>query len=296
MMPNMMGMNQNIPSIKELWKDEKSKYRHWVIILAIGLIVITGLTITSFIINLVDRDNLIDQTTKDLSVIYKPNVAENMAEKAYVRTAIVFPSIISLSLIAGLIWYFVSLVDVYKHKNFAKLSGWPTLIIGVGSAISLVSLMMFVFNTNARAGMFATSGSIFAFVTKILYILIYFAASAPVSRLRKTFIVSDRVEKFKSDPNFQTMQKQMQDALKGGQMPYGAFGPVMASEKSPQQNPVASNNQTTPPPNKEEIELKRLKSLSIDNLKKVAKKLSISGHSNMKKDELIEAILRISKG
>ena len=82
----------------------------------------------------------------------------------------------------------------------------------------------------------------------------------------------------------------------------GPFGPMGGVS-----NPVASantnlnKNEPTNPVKKEAVlterqqKEKELSKMTVDNLRKISKKLSISGFQTMKKTELIEAILRVSK-
>lgn len=83
-----------------------------------------------------------------------------------------------------------------------------------------------------------------------------------------------------------------------GQINPGAFGAsAFGPQAAPAQPAPAENGETVTPATPEvEPERKRLEGLSEAKLKKVAKELSISGSENMKKDELIEAILRVTKG
>ena len=308
MIPGMMGIDPNLPTTKELWKDEKSKYRHWVIILAIGLLVITVLTLTSFILNLIDRDLVVENLKDNYKERYKGATEEHSTSWAngyFVRYMIVYASLIIIALFAGIIWYFVSLIEVYKQKNFAKLSQWPTLIVGVGAMISFIQLASILFSSEEQSSILISDASILMFSSRIIYILIYFAASAPISRVRRIFMLSDRVEKMKNDPQFQAMQRQMQNAYQSGQMPYGPFGPVGQNQEAqaktqaqPQSQQELDKKSQNPPPEeikKEDPELERLKRLSLEKLKQVASRLSISGYKSMKKDELIEAIMRVTK-
>ena len=310
MIPGMMGIDPNLPTTKELWKNEKSKYRHWVIILAIGLLVITVLTLTSFILNLIDRD-LVVKNLKDnyketnKGVTYTDQYLTSWANGYFVRYTIVYTSLIIIALLAGIIWYFVSLIEVYKQKNFAKLSQWPTLIVGVGAMISFIQLASILFSREEQSSILISDASILMFSSRIIYILIYFAASAPISRVRRIFTLSDRVEKMKNDPQFQAMQRQMQNAYQSGQMPYGPFGPVgqnqgtqAKTQAQPQSQQELDKKSQNPPPKEvkeQDPELERLKRLSLEKLKQVASRLSISGYKSMKKDELIEAIMRVTK-
>ncbi len=80
-----------------------------------------------------------------------------------------------------------------------------------------------------------------------------------------------------------------------GQASMGPFGPMTASTTNDQAQ--ADQNApfaVIPVQAKVSEEQAKLENMSLANLKKVAKKLSISGFEKMEKKELIEAILRVT--
>uniref|UniRef100_A0A2C9KQ55 Rho termination factor-like N-terminal domain-containing protein n=1 Tax=Biomphalaria glabrata TaxID=6526 RepID=A0A2C9KQ55_BIOGL len=111
-----------------------------------------------------------------------------------------------------------------------------------------------------------------------------------VSKIKRVFMMSARIEALKNDPAYQAAQAQMQ-AMQNGQMPQGTmgpFGPVMPGAVATAANPVAPQ---VPIISKEQ---EKLEKMSLVDLKKVAKKLSISGSDKMEKKELIASILRVT--
>jgi len=129
-------------------------------------------------------------------------------------------------------------------------------------------------------------------------IAVYFGASTKVVRIRRQFAISERVEQLQNDPVYQAQMKQMQNMMQNGGMQMGPMGPMSQPMNQPSQpvmNPQGTQqtNNTINEPliSKEE---KELKEMTIAQLKQVAKKLSISGTSTMKKAELIKAILRVT--
>lgn len=289
--------NQNIPSVKELWKDEKSKYRHWIVILGLGILLTTSLTLASFIMNILNASSIKADISESLNKTYK-NVTEAMVNGSFQRIFIIFPAIQLFAMFTGLVLYIGGTYNSYKEKNFARLSGWPTLVVGLGAFLAFINIVQALFTGNTSS-LFSSPSSLFSFISSIIFIVVYFAASAPVSRLRRVFIISERMEKMKNDPQFQAMQQQISAMLQGQGGAMGPFGPATgaaqgAAPKTGQGTPTQPGQTVTPQQPQENPTKKKLDGMTVTQLKEVAKELSISGYQSMKKQELIDAILRIS--
>lgn len=128
-----------------------------------------------------------------------------------------------------------------------------------------------------------------------MLVIVVAVLGSQVSKIKRVFAASARIEQLKNDPNFQAYQQQMQQMM-GGQAPMGPFGPAVQPpvENAPdaQQAPAGVAAAAQQP--KVSDEQAKLEAMTLANLKKVAKKLSISGSDKMDKKELIEAILRVS--
>lgn len=299
---NMMGMQQmqlpNVPPVKELWKDEKTKYRHWMILFGFGLLAIFALLLTSTIMNATSVESL-RQTDRDYAnANYAGDKLKDYlsgVERKITLTYIVFPSIqASIIAIAAAI-FFLSLPSVYKEKSFARLSGFPTLMVGIGAIFSLFTLIRMLWT--GGGAMFDSPGGIFQFILYFIVLFSYLFGSMQVSKIRRVFALSERVAKIKASPMYQQAQQQAQAMNAGQAGPINSpYGPAMSGTATAtgstaaqsQQNPEAVQQ---PVVSKEKAALQKMK---VADLKKVAIKLSISGSATMKKPELIENILRVS--
>ncbi len=299
----MMGMmqNQNMPTIKELWKDEKSKYRHWILLFGIGMMAVLGLLIASLVLNVQTKGDIVQNMIDKIQELYKEGTpqhdgAADTANSIFNSTYIILPAI-QMGLVAiGLLLFITTVVQSYREKNFGKLSGVGTMVIGIGALFSVYQLFSLIWS-GSRAEMFSTPGGIFQFITYFVILGVYFGGSSQVSRIRRTFLMSARMEALKKDPNYQNMMQQAQ-AMMNGQAPgaqnMGPFGPKMGTAQGnpAQGNPAQATPQPTGPVKSQEE--KDLEGMSVQDLKAVATKLSISGVDTMTKPELIKAILRVT--
>ena len=311
MNPNMMGMQMgqmpNIPTTTELWKNEKAKYRLWMISFTIGIIIVFSLLLTSAILNIVGREGiktaLVESITKHYGGPNSPAAQEalNGVNKTVTMNNIAIPAIEAGLIGIGAILFVVTLFESYKKKNFAKLSGFAPLIIGIGAFMAIFQIVRLAWSHNG--GTFDNPGGIFQFINNFLLLGVYFAGSMQVSRIRRTFIASERIEKIKNSPQYQQAQAQMNAMQNGGQAPmgnpYGPMGmgtPTGAASVNKAGATVGAPGNPIPVTPVETIskERKALETMSVAELKKVAKKLSISGYSTMKKPELIKDILRVT--
>ena len=303
MNPNMMGMQMgqmpDLPTTKELWKNEKTKYRQWMILFAIGVSVVFALLLTSAIFNLIGREQIEKALRKKYYAYYASGSdALHNALNSITYTVNVYniglPMVQALLVGIGLILFLVTAVESYKQKNFGRLSGFSTMIIGLGAFMAFFQLIRLFWS---HGGTFDNPGGIFQFVNYFLVVGVYFGGSMQVSRIRRTFIMSERIANIKASPEYQQAQQQAQ-AMMNGQVPtnpitnpYGPAGvgtPIGAAKTNITGQPVkVAESQIS----KERQELEKM---SVANLKKVAKKLSISGYSTMKKPELIKSILRVT--
>lgn len=204
-----------------------------------------------------------------------------------------YPIVSFVLLGIGVLLYGATVYDSYKSKTFAKLSGYTTFIVLAGAIFAAFQLMQMAWNEGARIET-QFGGGIFQIVAYVLVIVVAVLGSQ-VSKIKRVFAASARIEQLKNDPNFQAYQQQMQQMM-GGQAPMGPFGPavqppVQNADANVQQTPATA---TAAAQTKVSDEQAKLEAMTLANLKKVAKKLSISGSDKMDKKELIEAILRVS--
>lgn len=285
--PQLMGLNnfENVPNPKDLWKDEKQKYRHWIILFGIGLLVVLAFYLTGSILNLFDKENIL----QNIRVSLQNNlVSENQVNNQWITNYLVFPSLIISLLSIGLILYVVTITKSYLQSTFARISLWSIYVIGFGALFSFVQIITYLASKNFG---FVSMGSIFIFINSILFIVVYFTSATKVNRIRRQFVYAEYVQKLKKDDRFIKLQENLQSSLVNPQQSVSPFAPGII-------NPSAQVSSTPVPDKISDVKLgnqyNKLKAMSITKLKEVASQLSISGVELMKKDELIATIIRVS--
>ncbi len=297
--PNLMnsGMfqTQNVPKPEDLWKNEKSKYRVWIILFGISIFAIFTLLLIGLILNAANKTEIIDNLkTWGLANLKFKNSADvpaevnSWAEKFYQNDLIITPILKLTVLFIGFVLYISTIIDCYKKKTFAVISNWSTFVIGAGAIIGVYQIFTIFYGTP----IFSYGYGIYNFIGYILPILVFIFVSVPINKIRREFIISERLSKLKNSPEFQNFQQQMQQSQSQNGVGINPFI----------NNMFAQNLQKNPNNKKDEnISLKEKKSnveklnkMKISDLREIAKKFSISGYKTMRKNELIESILRVS--
>ena len=295
--PQMMGMGgfPDVPSVEELWKQEKAKYRHWIVLFMIAIVTLTALATVIFVLNLTDYDHI-------LNTIYEHRKDKSDTKSDIKRVMlyqIIVPAAVQMvAFLFGMVYYIVTVNQSYKKKSFAYLSQWSTFIVGFAAIISGWDLMSMAWNHSLSSYGTKLPTGIFGITFNILAVIIYFIVSVPVGRIRRLFQISTRIEELKKDPQFRAMQEQFGHMMGNGQA-NGPFGPGVAPKPAEGATTNSTTNNGQPnvvKPAKQEIspEEKKLRNMSVKDLKSVAKELLISGYSTMQKQELIDSILRVT--
>ncbi|WKX02657.1 Rho termination factor N-terminal domain-containing protein [Candidatus Mycoplasma mahonii] len=300
------GQLPNVPSVKELWKKEKSEYRQWILIFGIGILIIFALMCTSMIMNLLSETSIkssLEQNFKDNGT-YKLDKIPSFVDQTWREQFLMLPSIKVAFIGIGIILFIITTIQSYNEKSFAKLSGWSTMVIGIGTLLAAFNLFQMMWSRNARASMLDINirGGVFAFINNFLIIGVYFGASIKVSKIKRVFAISERVEQLKNDPQYQAqmnMFRNMQNnqGMNTNNAPFGPTNSGRTDGAASFNGNVAAPMQGAP---KETViekmsqERKDLLEMKVEDLKEVAKKLSISGLSKMTKKELIDNIMRVT--
>ena len=309
----MMGQLPQVPTPEELWKDEKSKYRVWIVLFGLGILAMFALVLVGMILTMINPGSAQHSGSGVKNDIY--NYLENQfpdkggswwqetTNQWFSRRLVIYPAIkIGFLFIAGM-FYIQTVVDSYKRKSFARISVWSTLVISVVAMFGGYEIFQLIWG-NKIVLQFSTG--IFMFTSYLLSIVIWVTISIPINNIRKTFAVSERVTALKNDPAYQQMMEQAQNmaqnpGMNPGMNPY--FNPMSAMQQPVQHkvqpNATPNSNVNTPVQpvelSKDQKRAKELEKLTIVELQQVAKKLSLSGYSSMKKKELIDAIIRVSQ-
>ena len=281
---------QNVPTPQELWKNEKSKYRVWIILFGISIFGILALSLVGLILNasnkteviqnLINWGNSSSSTLRFAKGVDVDIAIDNWANRFYRNDLIITPSLKVTVLFIGFVLYISTIIDCYRKKTFSVISKWSTFVIGVGAIIGVYQL----FNIYYGTPIFSYAYGIYNFIGYIAPILVFIFVSVRINRIRNQFLMSERFSKLKNSPEFKNFQEQM----KSGQNPISPLSPFI--------NPSFNQTQSTNEQNKidKNSNLEKLKKMKMIELKAIAKKLSISGYNTMKKEELIDSILRVS--
>lgn len=303
--PQMLGMGQlpDIPTQAELWKDEKQKYRPFIIMFGIGILIVFALLLASFILNVTNhsiksdvaqwlQDMYPDHYNKFTDQAIRASEANADAANWHRTYILIYPIISFILLGIGVVLYGATVYESYRAKSFAKLSGYTTAIVLVGAIFAGYQLMQMAWSEDARLET-EFGGGIFQIIAYALMIVVAILGSQ-ISKIKRVFFASARIEALKNDPAFKAAQEQMQQMMNGN-VQMGPFGPIMPQPQAPTQT-TNENGEVVQLPAQPAIskEQEKLENMSLANLKKVAKKLSISGSDKMEKKELIEAILRVT--
>ena len=310
MNPNMFGgMPMQLPKVptpSELWENEKEKYRHWIILFGLAIIAIAALFLTSLILTVVRENEIKDDLFKwgngklhftDVDPKKDPtkyaDELHKWADSYWRNQLIVFTSIKFGFAIIGVVLYIQTVIQAYQRKSFSKLSSWASFVIGICALFGVFQLFYMAFSEANRV-VFSYPEGIYDFILYILPIVAWFFISRPIAKIKRTFMYSERIEMIKKSPQYQQMQQQM-ESMQNGQMNVGGmgpFGPTMPTQQTNVVNPEEGNK--VKELTKKEKRYNELRTMTVDQLREVAKKMSISGYSTMKKSELIEAINRLS--
>lgn len=256
-------------SSQQLWDEDHVTFYWWVFGFIASFLVLIGLYLSSIIIGLLDKNTIINWLTnenpdkKNYEAFYNQDI---------IRTCFLF----SL-LCIGLIIFIIDFLKAIKIKTFAKMSPFPTLLIFILTFISFFDLIFYAFfNVNIVNSFSASPFYVLLFIIKFMYLFVYFIFSRNVALIRKiSFFVKLKEERSEAFKNMM----QNGDAQINGENIFNA-----------------QNNNASQFKNNMDDELYlRLNALSIDQLKELGKKLSISGFDSMKKEELLKIIYPIFK-
>ena len=307
---NPFMMQQDIPKIPDLWKNEVNKYRLWIILFFIGIFVISSLSLVSIILNglgMTGDGNIIKKYMDALNNAGPRGsqlIGYNQARLAFLTSMIIMPTAMLSLVIVSMILSIVTVTKSYKHHNFGKLSWAGIFIIQLSAFFALINIVQF-FIFGGGSSLNDLPGAIYSLVVMFLYIPIWYFANR-VSGIRKLFLLSERMEKLKNDPNYQNMKAQMNAFTNGqnqGRSPFG-FKPTSnynpsnnTKSTSTTKNKTSANNKTQNTASTAHVSEtdKQLSKLSIKQLRAIAQKLFISGYETMLRPELILSIKRATQ-
>ncbi len=285
------------PTTKEMWKNEPNKFRQWIIMLGISMIIFLTITIVGLAMVLSTKDSLHSalstafQNTKGFS-----GDPDKSATTTLFLRFVSLPAAMIAIILISIILYSASLVESYKAKSFSKLSA-PSIflpeLIGMFALFGAISSMA---NSSLITAVDGNVGAILSIVAQFFAIVLLFFAWQ-VSRIRRVFVNIERMEALEKSPEFQQMQEQMKNffnAAQNGQSPSSSYGPSATPNSDPIQKAKVKEKSVETNEPKEAPEVTELKKLKIAKLREIANKLSISGADKMTKNELVSTIIRVT--
>ena len=295
----LLGQLPDVPPVKELWKREKSQYRVWIILFGVSILTILSLLITSIVLTQIGggKKEIIDKWYQYYLNEFRDHAAKDNANASFNWNQTIMPSIMVAMVGIGAMLFLTTTIKAYQKQNFAFISNWSTFSVGLGAMVGFVQLMRQIQAPHLVTPV-NTVGGIVMLIAYILFIVIWIMASMPLVKIRREFQLSMRIEAIKNDPRYQATMANPAAGAGMQQGPYG-MGPIMGAQMATPTQPGTENQ--TPQPNMNNVKTKEdkrreaLENMTVAELKKVASKLSISGHKDMRKAELIDAIMRISK-
>lgn len=283
----MFNPMENFPTTQELWKYEKSKYRLWIVLFLLSLLIIFCLSLSSTILVLYNKHSY----ALELENNFPQSSANTSDYEKFLVNQIIAPTIISAAALISMILFIPTLIKSYKSKSFDLLNSFSILF---GIIVGIVSFIDLIWNIVDLSRYFLLLGTVFIFSTSLFGLFLWFF-SMKINSIKRQFLISKKFQEIKNNADFKNMQDQIKNIFnvnssnvpnkQNNSKPSSSeksnlFGPNL--EKDKQNNTKIENN----------IESK-LSALSLIELKEIAKELSISGYSTMKKDELVKVISRI---
>ncbi|MGL5617945.1 MAG: Rho termination factor N-terminal domain-containing protein [Metamycoplasmataceae bacterium] len=274
MFPGAMN-TANIKKVSELWEEEK-KYRWWIIGFAASLVVLFLLNVSFVVFAYVNEDSLITA----FKSFYQTN--QEAQAKQLFETITITCITWTIALFLGSIAFIYSIYNCYKIKSFEKLDSFSSFFLGFQTFYSL----FFVFNYR-NGEFFDNTFMIFYFVLPLLSIPVWLLLARQVKRIKRSFFIAKRQEEITAF--YQSNQEQIVN--NGFQSPFG-----FPFQQPTQQSPVDANQVVD-----EHFEVKqdpkyfKLEKMSLEQLRKIADRLSISGIDEMTKPELIKIILSVTQ-
>ncbi|MXR05833.1 hypothetical protein DR082_01235 [Mycoplasma flocculare] len=266
---NPLG-NNKIPTIAELWKNEKKQYRIWIFSYPILLAL--------------------------LAILLGVRLFLNFDIKSFGLVS----SILSILFTAAtLFFYIISLFISYKEKDFSMIgnrSFFVNLVAFSLSVLSIVNSTIAIINDlNTGDKNFALILAIQIILVSLIFILIpYFYTR--VLKIKSIFKLShsiitfeQQISELKKDPqafskfmNIFDLNQDVANLSKNGNSANFDFDASQDLEQ----------NNKKPRTKNEKIKI-TLEKLPFTNLHEIAEKLEISGYQDLKKQELIELLTRI---
>ncbi|MDW2834436.1 Rho termination factor N-terminal domain-containing protein [Mesomycoplasma ovipneumoniae] len=261
---NPFGKNK-VPSVAELWKNEKKQYRIWIFSYPVLLLLLSVFLSVQLFLDL-DIKNI---------------------GRAFSILSILFTA-------ANLFFYVYSIFTSYKAKDFAPIgdrSFFFSFVSFSSAALSIInSTVVIIGNLSLNNQNFAVILTIQIILIALIFVLIPFFYTK-VLRIKSIFklsrtlvIIEKRIDEMKKDPKAFSEFMNIFDL--------GHQNPMNSQQANNLENTQTQKAQNKPQTKEEKIKI-ALEKLDLTQLQEIAQKLEISGFEQLKKQELIKLLTQI---
>lgn len=273
--------NKNTPTVEELWKDEKSKYRKFAVGSVVSSIFLSLLSIALCLVSIFIFA-LGDGSTQDQ--------AQNRISDKYASMVIQCISVVIILFIT--IKFLISIKNSYRNKSFEHLNLGTLMVFGFISFIGFIEILGFLIYHQNTSNSYLEPLQITRIVLNIIFslasVVLYYAF------FRNLRIIA---AKFINARNFELFTKEVENMDPSNPL-YNLFK-SMAPEKqemTDKPNMVEEPAEIIDNDNKEhkKQQIQKMLDLPIQNLYIIAEKLNISGYDKMDKEELANLIYKIT--
>ncbi|MDW2920929.1 Rho termination factor N-terminal domain-containing protein [Mesomycoplasma ovipneumoniae] len=261
---NPFGKNK-VPSVAELWKNEKKQYRIWIFSYPLLLLLLGVFLSVQLFLDLDIRN--IGRAFSILSILFT---------------------------VTSLFFYVYSVFTSYKAKDFAPLgdrSFFFTFVSFSTAALSIInSTIVMIGNLSLNNQNFVAILTIQIILIGLIFVLIPFFLTKvlkikSIFKLSRTlFIIEKRIDEMKKDPKAYSEFMNIFDL--------GHQNPMNAQQANNPENTQTQEAQNKPKTKEERIKI-ALEKLNLTQLHEIAQKLEISGFEQLKKQELIKLLTLI---
>ncbi|VEU59446.1 Rho termination factor N-terminal domain-containing protein [Mesomycoplasma neurolyticum] len=278
---NLFNNQKDFETVLKLWEKEPKKFRIWIIMQSIAIALYSIIYITTFILLIV-------------SIAMNKNAPEENRLSNINFTIFFFFPLLVLSLYS----HFKNLRLSYIKRNFMYLSGAALSFFSFISVGFLIfqAIVLMVHRDVFFAALSFQNNIVFSWFMVLYIILTIFGISTffihqAVRNIKKQFIIADQNEKI----------NQFNELLKTQKPDFENFFENIFSEQKNQPKNQTNDKKNKSPESgineereKETLKYQKLNKLTLEQLRKIAKDLEISGYQTLTRDELIKIILKIS--
>ncbi|EIN15237.1 Hypothetical protein, predicted transmembrane protein [Mycoplasmopsis agalactiae 14628] len=288
-------------SFEGLWKHEKKTFRPIFITTFVSFIILILYFIVTASLDLAYINVANEFFNKSTDTNFTPEYLKNMH-----LFWIIFKYVASAGILVSTILMFLSVLQGYKKKNFAKIYSWPLTIYFIILFVNIwnsVSAIIQGRGVNSSGHLEFSNYILARMILTILFTIIlavaYFVFVRRYMLIKIAYINVQRYEEAKKqldeNPELKELVQNIQAAF-GGQLDakpsdYSAEGTEEADESEPEK--MDKDEELDPAKLAREKNYKKLMDLPNDKLYDAAQKLYISGYQSMEKATLANLILDI---